>query len=135
MVTADGRFLVASASQNEDLFWALRGGGGNFGVVTSFEFKVHPAGTVLAGLVPHPISAGKEALRFWRDYSQTAPEGFTDGALALMLRRNCRCRKCCAITRSSASAVFIRGLWTRRRRRSHRYGTLALRRPMDPADA
>ena len=80
VVTADGRLLVASASQNDDLFWALRGGGGNFGVVTSFEFKVHPAGTVLAGLVLHPISAGKEALQFWRDYSQTAPEKFTDGA-------------------------------------------------------
>jgi FAD/FMN-containing dehydrogenase len=81
VVTADGRLLVASASQNGDLFWALRGGGGNFGVVTSFEFRVHPAGTVLAGLVLHPLSSGKEALRFWREFGPTAPEEFTDGAL------------------------------------------------------
>ena len=81
VVTAEGKLLVASPSQNEDLFWGVRGGGGNFGVVTSFEFRVHPAGTVLAGLVLHPLSAGKEALRFWRDFGPTAPEAFTDGAL------------------------------------------------------
>jgi FAD/FMN-containing dehydrogenase len=81
VVTADGRLLVASASQNGDLFWALRGGGGNFGVVTSFEFRAHPAGTVLAGLVLHPLSSGKEVLRFWREFGPSAPEEFTDGAL------------------------------------------------------
>src|SRR5438270_1131148 len=81
VVTADGTLSIASASQNEDLFWGLRGGGGNFGVVTSFEFQVHPAGTVLAGLVLHPLSAGKEALQFWREFGPTAPEDFTDGAL------------------------------------------------------
>src|SRR5207253_2025907 len=81
VVTADGKLLIASASQNEDLFWALRGGGGNFGVVTSFEFQVHPAGTVLAGLVLHPASAGKEVLQFWREFGPTAPEEFTDGVL------------------------------------------------------
>jgi hypothetical protein len=81
VVTADGHLLIASASQNEDLFWGLRGGGGNFGVVSSFEFQVHPAGTVLAGLVLHPASAGKEALQFWRQFGPRAPEEFTDGAL------------------------------------------------------
>jgi FAD/FMN-containing dehydrogenase len=81
VVTANGQLLVASASQNEDLYWGLRGGGGNFGVVTSFEFKVHAAGTVLAGLVLHPASAGKEALQFWREFGPTAPEEFTGGAL------------------------------------------------------
>jgi hypothetical protein len=55
--------------------------GGNFGIVTSFEFKVHPAGTVLAGLVLHPASVGKVALQFWREFGPTAPEEFTDGAL------------------------------------------------------
>lgn len=81
VVTADGHLLVTSPTRNEDLFWGLRGGGGNFGVVTSFEFKAHPAGTVLAGLVLHPLSAGKETLRFWRDWAPTSPEAFTGGAL------------------------------------------------------
>ena len=81
VVTADGRFLTASSTANEDLFWGVRGGGGNFGVVTSFEFKVHPAGTVLAGLVIHPASRAKEALRAWREYEASAPEEVTNGAL------------------------------------------------------
>jgi FAD/FMN-containing dehydrogenase len=74
VVTADGQFITASASQNADLFWGIRGGGGNFGIITSFEFRAHPAGTVLAGLVLHPLSKGSEALRFWREYERTAPE-------------------------------------------------------------
>ncbi|WP_431676251.1 FAD-binding oxidoreductase [Kitasatospora sp. KL5] len=81
MVTADGRFLTASGEENEDLFWALRGGGGNFGVVTSFEFRVHPVGTALAGLLVHPIARAPEVLRFWRDYAAQAPEELTDGFL------------------------------------------------------
>ena len=81
IVTADGRFLTASSSQNVDLFWGVRGGGGNFGVVTSFKFRVHPVGEVLAGLVLHPFSRGAEALRYWRDYEATAPEELTAGAL------------------------------------------------------
>jgi FAD/FMN-containing dehydrogenase len=74
VVTADGRLLRASATENSDLFWAIRGGGGNFGIVTSFEFQAHHAGTVLAGLVLHPLSKGREAMRFWREYEKTAPE-------------------------------------------------------------
>jgi len=74
VVTADGQFLSASVRQNEELFWGLRGGGGNFGIVTSFEFQVHAAGTVLAGLVLHQLSKGREAVRFWREYEKTAPE-------------------------------------------------------------
>jgi FAD/FMN-containing dehydrogenase len=74
VVTADGEFVTASLTENPDLFWGLRGGGGNFGIVTSFEFQVHPAGTVLAGLVLHPISKGREPLRFWREYELTARE-------------------------------------------------------------
>jgi len=81
LVTADGRLVTASSTDNEDLFWGVRGGGGNFGIVTSFEFKVHPAGVVLAGLVLHPLSRGAETLRFWRDYERTAPEELTNGAL------------------------------------------------------
>jgi FAD/FMN-containing dehydrogenase len=81
VVTADSNFLRASSSENPDLFWALRGGGGNFGIVTSFEFQVHPAGTVLAGLVLHPMSNGRELLRFWREYEKTAGEEMSNGAV------------------------------------------------------
>ncbi len=81
VVTADGRLLTASPEQNTDLFWGIRGGGGNFGVVTSFEFKVHEAGIVLAGMVLHPTSRGAELLRFWREYERTAPEEISNGAV------------------------------------------------------
>lgn len=74
VVTAEGELLTVSATGNPDLFWGIRGGGGNFGIVTSFEFQVYPAGTVLAGLVMHPLSKGREAMRFWRKYEETAPE-------------------------------------------------------------
>jgi FAD/FMN-containing dehydrogenase len=81
VVLADGRRLVASPRGNEDLFWAIRGGGGNFGVVTSFEFQAHPVGTVLAGVVLHPAAAAQGALRRWRDLEAKAPEESTQGAL------------------------------------------------------
>src|SRR5258707_8860683 len=68
VVTADGAARTASASENPDLFWALRGGGGNFGVVTEFEYRVHPVGRVLGGLVAHPLAHGAEMLRFYRDF-------------------------------------------------------------------
>ena len=84
IVTADGQFRTASPTQNQDLFWGVRGGGGNFGVVTSFEFRVHPVGTVLAGLLAHPIAGAKEVLQFWRDYEATAPEELTTGAALLI---------------------------------------------------
>ena len=74
VVTADGRFLTASAEENEDLFWGVRGGGGNFGVVTSFEYKLHPVSMVLGGPVLYPIEQVREVLRFYRDYIATAPE-------------------------------------------------------------
>ena len=69
--------VTASASENADLFWGLRGGGGNFGVVTSFEFDLHPIGpTVLAGLVIHPLDAAKDVLRFKREFVAKAPDNF-----------------------------------------------------------
>ena len=81
IVTADGQLITADATQNEDLFWGVRGGGGNFGIATSFKFKVHPAGTVLAGLVLHPVSKGKKALQHWREFSYKSPIELTGGAL------------------------------------------------------
>jgi FAD/FMN-containing dehydrogenase len=69
VVTADGKLVTVSADQNEDLYWALRGGGGNFGVVVSFEFALHPVGpTVMFAAPIYPISAGPEPIRFWRDF-------------------------------------------------------------------
>lgn len=78
VVTADGRLLKASAHENPDLFWALRGGGGNFGVVTSFEFRLHPVGPeVLAGLIVHPLSQAKSLLEGYRRIVAGAPDELT----------------------------------------------------------
>jgi len=78
VVLADGRFVTASAEENEDLFWALRGGGGNFGVVTSFEYRLHPVGpAILGGMVAYPLARVREVLAFYRDFSKTAPDELT----------------------------------------------------------
>ncbi len=68
VVTADGQLLVASSKENEDLFWALRGGGGNFGVVTSFEYQLHPVKDIFAGLFFYPIERTRDVLEFYREY-------------------------------------------------------------------
>jgi FAD/FMN-containing dehydrogenase len=75
VVTADGEVRVASATSEPELFWAIRGGGGNFGVVTSFEFRLHPVGPELyAGLVVYPFEQARQVLRAWRDFTADAPE-------------------------------------------------------------
>lgn len=75
VVTAAGDTVTASPDEHEDLFWALRGGGGNFGVVTSFEFEAYPLGPEVAGcLVFHPAARATEAFAFLREYAETAPE-------------------------------------------------------------
>src|SRR5215212_2617544 len=75
IVTADGQFRKTSADENEDLFWAVRGAGSNFGVVTSFEFQAHPVGpVVMVGAVFYSQDDGKTALAAWRDYMGLAPE-------------------------------------------------------------
>jgi FAD/FMN-containing dehydrogenase len=73
VVTADGKFLVASKDQNPDLFWALRGGGGNFGVVTSFEYETYPAEEIVGGMALYPESMVKDMLHFFREFTSTAP--------------------------------------------------------------
>jgi hypothetical protein len=74
MVLADGRFVTANADENSDLFWAVRGGGGNFGVVTSFEFRLHPVHTVQFGPTFWPLEEAATVLRAYRDFIQKAPE-------------------------------------------------------------
>lgn len=75
VVTADGKLLIASETENPDLFWGIRGGGGNFGIVTSFEFKLHLVGPViLGGMLLHPLEKAREVLRFCREYVAKAPE-------------------------------------------------------------
>jgi FAD/FMN-containing dehydrogenase len=77
LITADGQMLTASATQHPDLFWGLRGGGGNFGVATSFTFQLHRVGSVLAGKIVYPLSQAKDVLRFYREYTETAPDELT----------------------------------------------------------
>ncbi len=74
LVLADGRFVTASETENADLFWALRGGGGNFGVVTSFLFRLHPIATVYAGPMFWPLDRGTEVLRWYREFIPQAPD-------------------------------------------------------------
>lgn len=77
VVTADGEFLIADESENADLFWAVRGGGGNFGVVTSFKFRLHDLETITAGTAMYPQSLLREMFLFYRDYTSTAPDSVT----------------------------------------------------------
>lgn len=74
VVTADGQFLVANERENADLFWALRGGGGNFGVCTSFEYRLHPVKDVYAGPMFYEIDEAANILEFYREYMKDAPE-------------------------------------------------------------
>ncbi|HSS92622.1 MAG TPA: FAD-binding oxidoreductase [Candidatus Dormibacteraeota bacterium] len=74
VVTADGRFVVASENENQDLFWAIRGGGGNFGVVTSFEFRLHPVKDIYGGPMFFELKYAGDLLRFFREYIASAPQ-------------------------------------------------------------
>ena len=83
VVTADGEVVRASTDENDDLFWGLRGGGGNFGIVTSFEYRLHPVGMVFAGSALYPIERAPELLRFYRDFTAEAPDELTTFAVAI----------------------------------------------------
>ncbi len=82
MVTADGELITVNHHAHPDLFWALRGGGGNFGVVTSFTFALHPQGDVLIGLMAYPVSEARAVLEHYRSFVATAPDAL--GCYALL---------------------------------------------------
>jgi len=77
VVTADGNLITASPTENADLFWGLRGGGGNFGVVVSLEYRLYPITNVLSGLLLYPLNQAKEVLHFYREFIKTAPDELT----------------------------------------------------------
>lgn len=77
LVTADGEVIHASSDSHPDLFWALRGGGGNFGVAASFEYRLHPIGQITGGLLAYPIDAARDVLRFYREYTRDTPDELT----------------------------------------------------------
>ena len=83
VVTADGRFLTASASENQDLFWGVRGGSGNLGIVTSFKYQLHTVGPVLGGMLLYELSKAKEILRFFDEFSHTCPDELSTMALCV----------------------------------------------------
>lgn len=74
LITVDYHSVIASAESNSDLFWAIRGGGGNFGIATSFEYRLHPLGEVLAGVFTYPVQEARHVLRFYREFMAAAPD-------------------------------------------------------------
>src|ERR1051326_5616508 len=80
LVTAEGQALRASATEHPDLFWGVRGGGGNFGIATAFAFRLHRVGPLLAGKIVYPLERASEVLRFYREYSASAPDELTVNA-------------------------------------------------------
>lgn len=74
LITANGRTMKTDARTNEDLFWAIRGGGGNFGIATLLEYQLHPVGEVLGGSLIYPIAKARSVLRFFRDFMASAPD-------------------------------------------------------------
>ena len=82
LITAEGAFVTASEHENSELFWGIRGGGGNFGVVTSFEFRLHPVGPIVTLCAPwYPVENAQELLAKWSEFMSTAPEEFSSLAL------------------------------------------------------
>jgi FAD/FMN-containing dehydrogenase len=85
VVTADSRLLRVSSDESPDLFWAMRGAGANFGVATSFEYRLHPVQVVLGGLILHPITRARDVLRFYREFASALPDELTTYAAILTL--------------------------------------------------
>jgi FAD/FMN-containing dehydrogenase len=80
IVTADARLRVASPTEDADLFWAVRGAGANFGIVTSFEYRLHPVGPVLGGGVVYPLAKARQVLRFYQDFTEGCPDDLSTTA-------------------------------------------------------
>jgi hypothetical protein len=104
MVTADGRFVQASADEATDLFWGLRGGGGNFGVVTSLQFELHPVGEVYGGMLLHSAKRAGEFLRLYRDLVSQAPDDFGSHAVLVALPDGTRAVGVIALSTGTAEA-------------------------------
>ncbi|MDR8394278.1 FAD-binding oxidoreductase [Aliifodinibius sp. S!AR15-10] len=77
IVTADGEFITASEDENQDLFWGVRGGGGNFGIATSFKYKLHSVGPILGGVILYPLNQAGDLLHFYREFTANAPDELT----------------------------------------------------------
>jgi FAD/FMN-containing dehydrogenase len=129
VVLADGSVVTASEERNEDLFWALRGGGGNFGVVTSFTFRLHPVHTVIAGPMLWPIEQAHDAMSMWQDVMAEAPDEIGSAAVLVTApRARSSSRSPCTAGRSASSASATRGRSTRVLRRSDRCASSVPRR-------
>ena len=140
LVTADGELVKASETENADLFWGVRGGGGNFGIVTEFEFRLHPVGpTVLAGPIFWPMEEAPALLRFYRDWIAEAP----DELMTIVVQR--RAPAVVRAARAPRRARVVRRLLLRRdrsrrarrfcgrsRRSARRCSTSASRSPISP---
>jgi hypothetical protein len=85
IVTADGQLLTASAAENADLFFGVRGGGGNFGIATSFEYRLHPVSSVLAGIVAYPFQKAGDVLKLFRELTSAAPDELASGVVLISL--------------------------------------------------
>ena len=83
VVTADGQLLKASPDENQDLFWGVRGGGGNFGIVTSFEYQLHPVGSIVGGMLLYPIEKAKQVMSMYETFARECPDELSTAAALL----------------------------------------------------
>ena len=128
MVLADGRLVTASAKEHSDLFWAVRGGGGNFGVVTSFLFKAQPVHTDYGGPMLWPMEDAAERLRWYRDFIARRPMTSMVSLLSLPCRRQFHSPSICTTGRCAALCGATPDRSRRQRRCSSRSGAQRLRR-------
>ena len=111
VVTADGQVVIASADENPDLYWALRGGGGNFGIVTRFTFRLHPVGPVVAFAgVFYPSEDAETVLRGFREYAETAPDEVNCMTVAISFPRTSTFHLRCTIRSASSSRRSTSGI-------------------------